>query len=519
MHFQPWLVGVAAGVCLVVLGAGPAPASTSDPPALELHTRFVPPGFGTSGDPVTFQSTVTDVGASALTSLNVTGSLEAPTTCQTSTLTPGQSTICTSVYTATQSDVDAGQVTDTTTASALDPLGALVTSAESGDIAPGAGIPAMTLRVAIAPGHFVSVGDTITFGYTVANSGATTLHDLQLADDRLAPSLITCPATTLAPAAKTTCTATYAITAVDLRAAWITDTTTASALDPHDTPIASPPTTVTISGPPRPTLQLTVSTDASHVHAPGDRLRARYVITNTGPSTLAMIGLSDARIPPSHLICPTNTLTPGQSMICAGTIVTTTGDITRGHIRDNAAAWATEPLRGLVVTAPAVTFTATWPHPASTTTTTASPPPTAAGEPPTTDHTATPGDSRDTQHHNHAPRCRSPKRSRVTTSRQKASSTTRPRPRNPTSRLSGPEPVDSQRARSPRIHPKPCHIAGQPALPAHGTWRVNRSQAQTTHRRRTNTPLEQPRHKRPASARGPPKPAVAAPIPPGSAEA
>ena len=508
MRVQRWLLGVVASVCAVALGAGPAPASTSDPPALELHTAFVPPGFGANGDLVTFESTVTNVGPSVLTGLEITGSLAGGTTCPTSSLDPGQSTVCRLIYAATQSDVDAGLVTETATATALDPVGAVVTSPDSSDAAPGAGISALTLRVAIAPGRFNSQGDTVALAYTVANAGSTTLHNLELLDDRLAAALISCPATTLAPAAEMTCTATYAITAVDVRAAWITDTATAGALDPHDLPVASPAATVTIAGPPRPSLELTVSTDAAHVHAAGDAVRARFVVTNAGPAPVGMIGLSDARIPPKHLACPASTLAPGRSMTCAGTIVPTTGDIARGQIRDNVAAWGTEPLRGLVVTAPAVTFVVTWPHPAATTATVDSPPRTVAGEHPAAGAATTPARGGDGRRRRRASRCptggRAPAAGRHDAP---ARAGPRPRPGIPSCPDSGLGWGYGRREGSSRDRPVAWRPFGQPATPPSGSWRVGADRAETERRGRAMAPFEHPRHKRPASARGPPEPA------------
>ncbi len=68
----------------------------------------------------------------------------------------------------------------------------------------------------------------------VTNTGAITLHDVALSDNRLVASAISCPASVLAPGDVITCTGEYTITASDLRAAVVSDVALASALDAHD---------------------------------------------------------------------------------------------------------------------------------------------------------------------------------------------------------------------------------------------------------------------------------------------
>jgi hypothetical protein len=55
-----------------------------------------------------------------------------------------------------------------------------------------------------------------------------------------------CPTTTLAPAASTTCTATYVTTQADVVQGNITNVATAAALDPAGRPVTSPESTVII---------------------------------------------------------------------------------------------------------------------------------------------------------------------------------------------------------------------------------------------------------------------------------
>ncbi|MEU8543760.1 hypothetical protein AB0C52_27855 [Streptomyces sp. NPDC048717] len=70
--------------------------------------------------------------------------------------------------------------------------------------------PALSLtKRADSAGPF-QVGDTVTYTYTVTNTGNTTLNGITVTDDRVSP--VTCDTTTLAVEASTTCHGTYTIT-------------------------------------------------------------------------------------------------------------------------------------------------------------------------------------------------------------------------------------------------------------------------------------------------------------------
>lgn len=66
----------------------------------------------------------------------------------------------------------------------------------------------------IAGGSLVTDGSTITWTYTVTNTGETVLEDVQVTDDQLDPDAVDCPQSSLDPDESMTCTASGAVTAV-----------------------------------------------------------------------------------------------------------------------------------------------------------------------------------------------------------------------------------------------------------------------------------------------------------------
>ena len=144
-------------------------------------------------------------------------------------------TTCTATtpYTISQPDVDAGHVDNTATATAKDPGGAPVTSAPTSVTTPVVAVSALSLvkqaSLFDVNGDGVpGVGDTISWTFQVTNSGSTTLSSLAV-DDPIAGS-VTCPVTTLAPGAATTCTAVapHVVTQSDVDAGDVTNTATAT---------------------------------------------------------------------------------------------------------------------------------------------------------------------------------------------------------------------------------------------------------------------------------------------------
>jgi len=156
-----------------------------------------------------------------------------------------------------------------------------------------------------------SVGDTITYTYTVTNTGELTLNNVQVEDDILGN--ITLADTTLNPGESTMGTIQYTVQSSDLPGPIVNTATATGQVDSQivtDTDSAS----VAIVGE-GPSILIVKEANPT-VAAVGDIITYTYTVTNTGNVTLTNVQAEDD-IRGSITLANT-TLTPGQSTV--GTI-------------------------------------------------------------------------------------------------------------------------------------------------------------------------------------------------------
>ena len=340
---------------------GPVTDTTSTPTStvatLRLDKRASTPvetdsnGRADAGDTISYAFTVTNTGAVTLTDLAVADAKTGPVDCAVTTLAPAAATTCTATYTIAQTDVDAGTVDNTATASATAPNGGAVmagpdtTSTPTSDVA--------TLRLDKQAGTPVDIdesgradaGDTIAYRFTVTNTGARTLTDVTVDDPKVGS--VACPTTSLAPGADTTCTADYTITQADVDAGIVANTAIASATNPdgNRTELAIDSTTTPTSTEATLTLDKQASTpiDAdgnSRIDA-GDTIDYTFVLTNTGAVSLTDVTVDDPKV--GAVDCPTNALVPGATTTCSADYTITQADVDGGTVDNTATATATGP--------------------------------------------------------------------------------------------------------------------------------------------------------------------------------
>src|SRR5262249_53950019 len=141
------------------------------------------------------------------------------------------------------SDVDAGVVTNTATASATGPSGTVTSNASSTTTTvASAGALLLTKHASVTgmDGDFkIDLGDKIVWTFLVKNTGSGTLSSIAVNDP--VAGAVTCPSGSLAPGASETCTASAAhvISQADVDAGVVNNTATATGQPPTGAAVTS----------------------------------------------------------------------------------------------------------------------------------------------------------------------------------------------------------------------------------------------------------------------------------------
>jgi len=168
-----------------------------------------------------------------------------------------------------------------------------------------------------------AVGDAITWSYVVTNTGDVTLTDVTVIDPE--GGTITCVPTTLAVDESATCTgsATHTVTAADLSVGSVANGAVAQAAPPYGAAAVesteSIATVVTAALEPAITVAVEhenlSATDPSGTPIAGDRIRARFVVTNAGNAPLDEVAVVDPVF--GAVTCDDSWLEPGDWTTCA----------------------------------------------------------------------------------------------------------------------------------------------------------------------------------------------------------
>lgn len=175
-----------------------------------------------------------------------------------------------------------------------------------------------------APGEEIPAGTPLLWEYVVTNDGSLPLTGIAVVDDQ--GVVVSCPATTLAPGASMTCTATGVVTLEEPYANLGTATANWSSSTGSGSVNDSDPSHYTGISP----LEIEKTTngeDADSAPGPsilvGDPVVWEYTLTNIGVVPLSDIVVSDDQ--GVAVSCPATTLAAGASMTCTGNGVATLG--------------------------------------------------------------------------------------------------------------------------------------------------------------------------------------------------
>ena len=300
------------------------------------------------GNTATFEIIVTNTGNIPLNNVTVTDPLSPDCNKTIGTLNPGQS----NTYTCTIANVTA----DFTNVASVtgDPANGdpAVNDSDPTNII----VPCISLEkgssLALGADGEASVGDIITYTYTVTNCGNATLTNVVITEEAALftgtgslpmPSAVS-PAT-LAPSQSGTATSTYAITQADINAGLVDNQAVVTGDDPagqeveDDSDTSNPSDPNETGGPDDPTntpIENTASieivktaadgTDIQYV-LDGNTATFEITVTNTGNITLNNVTVTDP-LSPNCDDSTIGTLNPGQSTTYTCTIANVTADFT-----------------------------------------------------------------------------------------------------------------------------------------------------------------------------------------------
>ncbi len=340
-------------------------------PSINLEKTGVLGGQGIAGTQVTYTFIVTNTGNVTLTGVDITDplpglselSFDWSTATAPKVLAPGQSVTAEATYVLKQSDVNAGGVSNTATATGQPPT-------PEGGVAPppvtdespafvpveqGANIQIVkTGSLVLVDGESAKPDDLITYEFVVTNIGNVTLTNVSISDPLPGLSTITYgpwPGAdgVLEPGAEVTAYATYPLTQVDIDAGVVDNEASTKGTPPGE---GKDPVTdkddekVVVSQ--EPAIQLVkTATYNEDPAAVGQTISYEFVATNTGNVTLTGVTITDPLPGLSELnyVWPgaTGVLEPGEKVSATATYTLTQVDIDRGFVHNNATTKGTPP--------------------------------------------------------------------------------------------------------------------------------------------------------------------------------
>lgn len=310
------------------------------------------------GDVVHYTFAVTNTGSIPIAPVTVTdANLGLTNAACTASLAAGATATCstTATHTVTEADIlNSRQYVNNVTASGALPLyvtGSPVTATAQATVttvAPQAGLT-LAKRPSVTSG--VTVGQVVSYSFSVTNTGNVTLSPVRVDDAAIGLSAAQCVAS-LAPGATADCAATgsHTITDADVVAGSYVNTATATATPPTTSGLppvtASGGATVTTVAA-RTGLTLSKTPSVASGAQVGQVVDYTFSVTNTGTITLSAITVSDPTTTLSSGVCVA-TLAPGASATCqaTGTYRITDADVVAGIHVNTATATGTPVVAG-----------------------------------------------------------------------------------------------------------------------------------------------------------------------------
>ena len=321
-----------------------------------------------AGQDITYSFAVANTGNVTIDDVEVqdqdftgTGALSA-ITCPSSSVAPGDTLTCTATYTVTQADVDAGNLSNTATATGNPPGGGDPVVPETPStvivpVTPVASIGVVKSANVTSESNFTA-GKTITYSFVATNTGNVTLSNVSIEEQAFSGtgelSTIDCPAAaaSVAPEAQVTCTATYTLTQEDVNAGEVTNAAVAHGTPPSTVPggeLTSTPSNAVVPTPQNASMTVVKTSDVQKISKVGQKVTYSFRVTNTGNVTITDPKITDTGFSGtgtlSAITCPAagDSLAPGEAITCTATYAVTQADLDSGSLRNSATVTGNTP--------------------------------------------------------------------------------------------------------------------------------------------------------------------------------
>jgi uncharacterized repeat protein (TIGR01451 family) len=313
--------------------------------------------LSSNGNTITYSFAVTNTGNVTLNNITVEDSKLNPSSVvlSSTTLTPGQTATGSGIYTITLEDRDAGEVENQATATGTSPAGAEVTDesgTNSGNDDPTVVVIPQTPAIALLKTGTLS-GDTITYSFTVTNTGNVTLSPVTLTDDLFADANVSLDSTSLKPGSSVSATKLYTLTQADKDKGSVLNQALATGTSPAGVDVTdlsgttfggNDSTVVVISQTSSIALiktgALTVSSDA---------IVYSFSVINTGNVSIDSIVVTDEKLVPTSIQLDKTMLLPGDTAVGSGIYIITQADRDLGVVK-NTALTSGKTSGGIIVT-------------------------------------------------------------------------------------------------------------------------------------------------------------------------
>ena len=243
------------------------------------------------------------------------------------TLAPGETATATATYVVKQSDVDAGEINNTVTATGKDPKDAPVTGEDSEKVTTEEAAASIKVTKTADKTSGVKVNETITYTIKVENTGNVSVKAGKLVDDHADLSDKTFA---LAPGKTAEFTYTYTATQADIDAGSIVNVVKANGTAVRGDDPAEVSATATVTAEDAAAkLSITKTADPTKDVAVGDTITYTVVVTNTGN-----VSVKDGKLADDHadLSDKTFALAPGEKATFTYTYTVTQDDVDAGSV-------------------------------------------------------------------------------------------------------------------------------------------------------------------------------------------